>query len=105
MGNDQYRARLYRRRAEDLVNAAEGMADTAQRTLLFQIAADYHKLAVALEGPVLGDASSSVPSGDVDTGGVHRPDGADEHAFGAREKPGNHRKREADKHRDADDDR
>jgi hypothetical protein len=102
MGNDQYRARLYRQRAEDLVAAAQAMTDGAERTLLFQIAADYHKLAVALEGPAHGDSG---PSRDVDTGGVHRPDGADEHAFGAREEPGNHRERETDKQRDADDDR
>ena len=42
-------ATLYRRRAEEILAAAEAMTDGAQRDLLFQIAADYHKLAVALE--------------------------------------------------------
>ncbi len=51
MGEDQSKARLYRRCAEEILAAAEGMTDPAQRALLVQIAADYHKLAVALEMP------------------------------------------------------
>jgi hypothetical protein len=114
MANDQYKARLYRRRAEDLVVTAQGMTETAQRALLFQIAADYHKLAVALEDAAHAQArdnegpgraaSLGVPSADIDTGGVHRPNGADEHAFRARQDPGDKAEREGNKHRDADDD-
>ena len=49
MGGEQVMATLYRRRAEEILAAAQAMTDGAQRDLLFQIAADYHKLAVALE--------------------------------------------------------
>ena len=49
MGGEQVMATLYRRRAEEILVAAQAMPDGAQRDLLFQIAADYHKLAVALE--------------------------------------------------------
>jgi len=42
-------ATLYRRRAEEILAAAQAMTDGTQRDLLVQIAADYHKLAVALE--------------------------------------------------------
>lgn len=52
MGNDQSQAKLYRRRAEEILAAAESVTEPTQRALLVQIAADYHKLAVALE-PVL----------------------------------------------------
>jgi len=54
VGEDEFKAKLYRRRAEELLVAAESMIDPAQRALLFQIAADYHKLAVALEPPLPG---------------------------------------------------
>lgn len=49
MGGEHYMATLYRRRAEEILAAAQTMPDGAQRDLLVQIAADYHKLAVALE--------------------------------------------------------
>jgi hypothetical protein len=52
VGDDQSKAKLYRRRAEEILAAAEGMTEPTQRTLLFQIAADYHKLATALEPPL-----------------------------------------------------
>ena len=51
LGEDQSKARHYRRRAEEIFAVAQAMTDPAQRALLFQIAADYHKLAVALEAP------------------------------------------------------
>jgi len=52
VGEDQSKARLYRQCAEEVLAAADGMIDPAQRALLVQIAADYHKLAVALEPPL-----------------------------------------------------
>jgi hypothetical protein len=52
VGNDQSQAKLYRLRAEEILAAAEGVTEPTQRALLIQIAADYHKLAVALEPPL-----------------------------------------------------
>jgi len=52
VGDDHSKAKLYRRCAEEILGASEGMTDPAQRVLLVQIAADYHKLAVALEAPL-----------------------------------------------------
>jgi len=52
VGDDQSKARHYRQSAEKILAAAENMAEPTQRALLFQIAADYHKLAVALEAPL-----------------------------------------------------
>ena len=49
MGENQFKARHYRRCAEEILAAVKVMTDPAQRALLLQIAADYHKLAVALE--------------------------------------------------------
>ena len=49
MGENQTKARHYRRCAEEILAAVKIMTDPAQRALLLEIAADYHKLAVALE--------------------------------------------------------
>ena len=51
MGDEHFKAGLYRRCAEELLAVAEAMPDTPQRAVLFQIAADYHKLAMSLEAP------------------------------------------------------
>jgi hypothetical protein len=51
VSDEHFKAKLYRQCAEELLAVAEGMTDTPQRALLFQIAADYHKLAISLEAP------------------------------------------------------
>jgi hypothetical protein len=62
MEGDREKADLYRERARQVRNIAQGLADRSSRTTLLQVASDYDRMAEALDLLAGADSATARPN-------------------------------------------